>query len=167
MMMTEPKLEDRSEQTYLGIRTMASIREMSKVIPKVLNELFPWLDKHGVKPTGAPFVRFHVIDMANKMDIELGVPVAGDITGDGRVKPGVLPAGRYATTVYTGVKNAYKANAALIAWAEKQGLKWDRWDEETGDAFRGRYETFLTGPEDDPDNKKWQTEVAIKIADPV
>lgn len=165
-MMTPPKLEDRTEQSYLGIRTPAGMREMSKVIPKVLGELFAWLDTNGVAPAGPPILRFHVIDMAKKMDIELGVPVSGNVSGDDRVKPGVLPAGRYATTVYTGVKNAVKANAALIDWAQKQGLQWDRWDEETGDAFRSRYETFLTGPEDNPDNKTWETEVAIKIADP-
>ena len=53
----------------------------------------------------------------------------------------------------------------LIAWAAAQGIQWDRWDAELGDAFGGRVEFMLDGPEDDPDPANWKTEVAIKLAD--
>lgn len=166
MKLTEPKLEDRKEQGYMGIRTQVTMDEMSPgVIPQLIGEVFGWLEKHDVAPGGAPFMRFHVINMAANMDIEIGVPVASDQAGDDRVRPGVLPAGRYASLIYTGVTNGMPANKALLDWGAEQGLVWDRWDVEEGDAFRSRFESFLTGPEDDPDPANWETEVAIRLAD--
>ena len=160
----EPKLEERSGRHYLGIRTQVPMRKLSKVIPQLLGEVFGWLGARGVAPAGAPFIRYHVIDMAGKMDVALGVPVGHAVSGDERVSAGVLPAGRYAALVYTDVKNGVKANKALLDWGAAQGLRWDRWDVEHGDAFGGRYESFLTDPADEPNPAKWETEVAIRLA---
>jgi effector-binding domain-containing protein len=163
-MITKPKLEDRAEQHYVGIRTQVPSSKFKKIIPQFLDELFAWLGKQSVSPAGAPFMRYHVINMAGNMDVELGVPVASAQVGDERVSPGVIPAGRYAALVYSGV-TGIKGNKALVEWAAKSGIKWDRWDVENGDAFRSRIEYFLTDPAEEPDKKKWETEVAIRLAD--
>ena len=34
-----------------------------------------------------------------------------------------------------------------------------------GDAFGSRVEFFITDPDDEPDPKKWETQVAIRLAD--
>jgi len=163
-MINEPKLEDRAEQPYVGIRTQAPMHELGIVIPQLLGEVFAWLGTYGVAPAGAPFIRYHVIDMAAKLDIELGVPVAGALSGEGRVSAGVLPAGRYATLVYTGVENGINGNAALLDWGAAKGLVWDTWVTENGDGFGARFESFLTDPAEEPDQAKWETEVAIRLA---
>jgi effector-binding domain-containing protein len=163
-MISKPKLEDRAEQQYVGIRTQVPPSKFKKIIPQFLDELFAWVGKHGMEPAGAPFMRYHVINMAGNMDVELGVPVATAVQGDGRVAPGVIPAGRYASLVYSGV-TGIQGNKALIEWAVKNNIAWDRWDDPNGDAFRSRVEYFLTNPEDEPDRKKWETEVAIRVAD--
>jgi hypothetical protein len=103
--------------------------------------------------------------MAADMDVELGVPVASPLSGDGRVSAGVLPAGRYASLVYTGVKNGVKANTALLDWGKQQQLTWDKWSVENGDAFGARIESFLTDPAAQADQTKWETEVAIRLKD--
>jgi effector-binding domain-containing protein len=164
MTTTTPKLEDRTEQPYVGIRTQVSTSQFKKIIPEFLGELFGWLEKQGVAPAGAPFMRYHVINMAGKMDVELGVPVAAAVQGDGRIVAGEIPAGRYASLVYSGV-TGIAGNKALIEWAGKNEVKWDRWDDPNGDANRSRVEYFLTDPAEEPDRKKWETEVAIKVAD--
>ena len=164
-MTTEPKVESRGEQHYMGIRTQVPMKGMSKAIRQLLSEVFAWLEKKGVSPAGPPFIRFHVIDMEALMDIELCVPVAHALEGDGRVSPGVLPAGEYASLMYTGVRNGIKANGALLNWGAEQGLVWDKWDTDKGDAFGGRAEFFLTDPAEEPDQAKWKTEVAIRLAD--
>jgi hypothetical protein len=38
-------------------------------------------------------------------------------------------------------------------------------DDIKGDAFASRVEFYLTDPDDEPNMSKWQTEVAIKLAD--
>ncbi len=165
MKITDPKIEERREQPYMGIRTEATMKELPKVIPDLLEEVFDWLNQHGLAPAGPPLIRYYVIDMAAQMDIELGVPVSHAVPGDSRVTPRVIPAGRYASLVYTGVKNGIQGNGALIDWAAQKGIQWDRWDDEKGDAFGGRFEFFLDGPQDDPDPANWRTEVAFRVAE--
>jgi effector-binding domain-containing protein len=164
-MNTEPKLDNRNAQPYAGIRTQVSMQELSKLIPQLLGETFGWLGQHGIAPVGAPFIRYHVIDMAANMDIEIGVPVASAVSGDGHVSAGVLPAGRYGSLVYTGVSNGIEGNKALLDWGAAKGIKWDTYESDKGDGFGARYETFLTNPDDEPDPAKWETEVAIRLAD--
>jgi effector-binding domain-containing protein len=165
-MITGPKLENRTEQHYMGIRTKAAISELSSVIPQLHDEVHRWLDAQGLAPSGAPFIRYHVINMAENLDIELGWPVARTLTGNERVKAGILPAGRYGTVLYTGdYSGLMEANRVLVDWAKAEGIVWDRWDDEHGDAFRSRYEVYITDPGNEPDPAKWETEVAIKLAD--
>ncbi|HZO90190.1 MAG TPA: GyrI-like domain-containing protein [Chthonomonadaceae bacterium] len=116
-----------------------------------------------METSGPPFLRYHVIDMAGDMDIEVGFPVATPHAGEGRVSAGVLPAGRYANLIYIG--SGLAGNKALIEWARANNLAFDRWDDEKGDAFRSRYEAYLTDPRVGPRKTKWEVEVAIKLAD--
>jgi effector-binding domain-containing protein len=164
-MIGQPSIEDRREQAYVGIRTQMPIRELGNTIPSLLDELFAWLGQRNIGPDGPPFIRYHVVDMEALMDVELGVPVAAAQSGDDRVRPGLLPAGRYATLIYTGLQNGIAGNKALLDWGKQQGLTWDRWKVEAGDAFGARYESYLTNPDDEPDPDKWETEVAIRLTD--
>jgi effector-binding domain-containing protein len=165
-MLTEPKLDNRAQQPYVGIRTQVTIPEMPAAIDKAFPELFAWLGGQGIAPVGAPFIRYHVINMADKLDIEMGIPVAAAVSGAGHIVGDVLPAGRYAALVHTGdYSGLMAATRVLIEWAKAQGIAWDRWDAANGDAFRSRYESYLTNPAEVPDPAKWQTEIAIKLAD--
>ena len=162
---TKPIIDERPERHTAGIRLKAPIRDFKKIIPPTLTEVLGWVREHGVQTGDPPFMRLYVIDMDGEMDLELGVPVARPIQPDGRITPGVLPAGRYASLIYTGRDRGYAGNSVLIRWGQKQGLEWDHWDDPAGDAFACRYESFLTDPAEEPDHKKWKTEVAIKLAD--
>jgi hypothetical protein len=159
----KPKIDNRPERLYVGIRTLAPFKGMSKVVTRISKELDQWLKAEGVETSGPPFLRFHVIDMRGTMDITFGVPVPRPILVDGAVTAGVLPAGRYASLVYSG--GGIAGNRALIEWVRGQGLAFDRWDTEQGDNFRSRYETYLTDPKIEPRKTRWQVEVAIKLAD--
>ena len=141
----EPKINQRTGQPTMGIRIQVPMKGMSKEITKMSKELSAWAEKRSLKPAGPPFLRYHVIDMAGEMDIEYGIPVAEamaeEMLPDGKtVRAGALPAGRYASLIYSG--SGYTGNKTLIEWASANGLAWDRWDDEKGDAFRSRYEFF-------------------------
>jgi effector-binding domain-containing protein len=107
--------------------------------------------------------------MQGKMEIETAVPVAAPVTGDNRVIVDVLPAGRYATLIYTGPYEGdglMRATADLLAWAEKKGIVWDKWQVgTTGEGWKARVERYLTDPDEEPDPSKWETELAFKLAD--
>lgn len=162
-MFSEPMVKDRGEQHYVAIRTQATMNNLDTVIPQGIGEVAAWLGKRGVAPTGAPFVRYLVIDMEALLEIEVGFPVANALVGDGRVDAGVLPAGRYASLVYTGIDNGIQGNWELLKWGAEQGLVWDSWQTEQGEAFGARFETFLTNPDEEPNRARWETEVAIRV----
>lgn len=167
MSVTEPKIEKRAAQPSVGIRLKAKPEELGNVIPQTHDELAQWMAKHNIQPSGAPFVRYHVINMAEQLDIEMGFPVASEVTGDERVTASTIPAGEYAFVLYTGdYDGLMEANRVLVDWAKDNGVKWDNWDTgDGGDAFRSRFENYFTDPADEPDPAKWETEVTIKLAD--
>ena len=165
-MISEPTIQDRTEQPYVAIRARAQMRELDRVIAQLLGEVGAWLGQHGVAPAGAPFVRYLVVDMEGDLDIEVGFPVASASDGSGRVTAGVLPGGRYASIIHTGHYDGVRgANMALIDWAARQGLVWDTRPAEHGQGFSARLETYHTDPAREPDPAKWETEVAIRLAD--
>ena len=168
MKTTEPKLENRSEQPYVGIRSQVPMGEMPNIIPQHIDEVAGWLGQQGVEPDGPPIIRYHSCpteaSMAGMLDIAVGWPVAKPLTGNGRIVADALPAGQYASLVYTGVENGVPANGLLIDWANDNGIQWNSWDVELGEAFAGRVEYLLDGPDDDPDPANWDTEVAILTA---
>jgi effector-binding domain-containing protein len=162
-MIGQPKIEERAEQPYLGIRFQASYRGMFAQVNKQFKMLDKWLRQHGVTPAGPHFLRYHVIDMAGDMDIEVGVPVATPLPGDELVKPGQLPAGRYASLIYNGLGLA--ANKALLEWIRANHLALDKWADPKGDAFGCRYEAYLTDPKNEPRKKQWEIELAMKLVE--
>ena len=159
----KPKIDTRPEQIYMGIRALAPFKGMSKVVDQISKEMNSWIKEHNVAPAGPPFLRFHVIDMRGTMDITYGIPVRKALPADGQIMADVLPAGRYASLIYTG--GGIAGNRALIEWVRGKGLDFDRWDTEAGDNFRSRYESYLTDPKTEHRKTKWEIEVAIKLRD--
>ena len=161
-MLTEPKLEQRKAQPYVGIRSRVTAQELGTVLPPLSDEVYAWLKKKGVEPSGPPFWRYLIVDMEKKLEIDVGLPVASAIPGDGRILADILPAGRYATAVHTGHPDELEgATAALLDWAEKRGIEW--WLD--GERWAGRIEWYLSDPAAEPDMHKWKTELAFLTLD--
>ena len=160
-MTTEPKIDERTEQPYLGIRSVTPWQQLPTVIPQFIGQVFGFLDQHGIQPRGAPFIRYHVINMESSLDIEIGVPIEEAAPGNGRIKPSTLPAGRYVSLVHIGpYDQLMQANATLLDWAKNNGLALDQRPTPKGDAFGARYESYLSRPDEKPE----RTEVAIRLA---
>ncbi len=165
-MISEPRIVERREQRYVGIRGTVAMGEIGAFIEGSFPELFADLDAQGVEPTGPPFLRYNVIDMDAGLEIEVGVPVEAHIPDHGRVFAAVLPAGRYGTLTYTGeYAGLVDANEALQRWARDEGLEWAWSETDRGDRFESRLEVYLTDPAAEPDPEKWETEVAYLLAD--
>jgi effector-binding domain-containing protein len=163
--MDEPRLVTRPEQPYVGIRDVVSMDTIGRVADRI-GELIGWLAARGAEPAGAPFLRYWVIDMPARLDVEAGVPVATSLDGEGDVAPGTLPAGRYATVTHHGHPNELVgAITELLAWADEQGLAWDAHEVADGTAWGCRLEAFLTNPMEQPDMSQWDTDLVFKLAD--
>jgi effector-binding domain-containing protein len=165
-MLTEPKIERRAEQHYVGIRSHVAMSEIATVLPPLISEVFAWLGQRHVTPAGPPFFRYRVVDMSGRLDIDVGVPVATSVPGDHRVIADTLPGGLYATVIYTGnPAQLVEANASLQQWGSRKGLKWQTSEGERGTMWASRLEIYLTDPATEPNPNKWQTEIAYLIAD--
>jgi hypothetical protein len=106
-------------------------------------------------------LRYLVIDMTAELEIELAVPVGAPVAGSGRVRPGVLPEGRYAMIRHTGPYDGLiVSNAALQKWAREHGAEFDTQDTARGSAWRSRAEHYLTDPSKEPDPATWEVDVA-------
>ena len=164
-MINKPKLENRPEQPYVGIRACVMMKELGVVLPPLHNQLVDWMEEQGIEPVGAPFFRYLVIDMEKGFDMEVGVPVASFIETQGNIRSGVLPAGSYATLVHMGHYSGLReATQALLVWAAANGVEWHATISGGSEAWEARLEIYRNvGLEKNPE--KWETELAFLTAD--
>jgi effector-binding domain-containing protein len=163
-MAATPTIEVRPEMPYVGIRDTVTMTTFSKIADRFL-EVFGWIAERGLTPAGAPFFRYHVIDMEGDLDLEIGVPLDSPVPGSGDVTSGVVPAGRYVTLSHTGHPDQLiGVTAELLAWADAQGLAWDMTPTPAGEKWASRLETYFTDPREQPDMSKWVVELAFKLA---
>jgi effector-binding domain-containing protein len=164
-MSATPEITERPDQPYVAIRAQVSMQELAGLGSRI-GDVFGWLGARGVRPAGAPFFKYNVIDMDRQLEVEAGVPTAAQLDGDDEVVAGVIPAGRYATVRYVGHPDGLLgATGALLDWAAANGLRWDRWQADDGEHWRARVEIYRTDPGDEPDMSKWETQLAFRLAD--
>jgi effector-binding domain-containing protein len=160
-----PEIMQRAAEDYAGISawvTMTTIGSVADRIP----ELFGWLGARGIAPAGAPFFRYHVVDMERQLHVEAGVPVASPAEDDGDVRAGKLPAGQFVVMTHTGAPDTLQAaTAELLAWADARGLAFELSRTDAGEEWGCRLERYLTDPAEQPDPSKWQTQLAFRLAD--
>ena len=148
MAIPEPRLEYRKAQPYVAIRGGVAMKEIGIVLPPLNREVFLWLQKQGMKPTGAPFWRYVLVDMAKKLEIDVALPVGALLRGGERIVADVLPAGVYVTALYVGHPDGLmQATADLLSWAEAEGIEWRM----NGPRWGGRIERYLSDPSAEPD----------------
>jgi effector-binding domain-containing protein len=162
-MIAKPKLESRNRKHYAAIRKQVFV-PFGDQLPLLWNEVHAWLASRDMTPAGPPFIRYITTDMSKGLDIEVGFPVACNLASDNRISTGAFPAGIYATFIYSGPyenEGIVKATAFLLDWGKQNSLAWQTSILGETEIWESRVEFYLTDPEQEPDPKKWQTELAI------
>lgn len=154
---------EKPERSYLGIRLNTPFGGMFAVITKALKELRKWSRANSLSEAGPYFVRYYHCDMQDIMDVEVGLMTNSGHAGQGHIKPGSLPKGRYATLVYKG--NGLRGNQALMKWATENGIKFDPLVPNAVESYVCRYEAYLTDYRVESRKLLWDVELSIKIAD--
>jgi len=145
--------------TTVRMDTLATAGQLNGVV-------FGWLAQHDVAPAGPPFWKYNVIDMASQLELEVGVATATPVISDDRITGGELPAGRYLETTFHGHPDGLEqATADLLAYADAEGLTFDRSDSPSGDRWAARLEYYLNDPDDEPDMTQWDTVLSFKLSD--
>ena len=167
--MTDPttptyEVVHRAAQPAATVTRTVTMATMSEVA----DELLPLIDRlaaRGQAPSGPAFLRYLVIGMAGEMVVQAGVPVAVPVEEDGHVQTDELPAGDYLRTVHVGPYDGLEAaTGALLAHAEREGLRFDQRDSDAGEVWAGRLEWYETNPAEEPDPARWVTRLELKLA---
>ncbi len=123
------------------------------------------LSQHGQTPAGAPLLRYLVIDMANDMVVQAGIPVAERLEVVDGIEADALPAGRYASTTHMGSYDGlYNATRGLLQWAGEQGLHFDKHPSDKGEVWGSRIEWYESNPAEQPDPGEWVTRLTFRLA---
>lgn len=159
-----PTIVDRVEQPYVAIRAMVTMRTIPEIADR-FPEVFGWLAGQGIAPIDAPFFRYNVIDMDQRLEMEAGVPIDAVVTGEGDIFAGVLPEGRYATVTHVGhPSELVEVTAKLLEWGAAEGLTWDMTETSSGQRWGCRLELMLTNPAVEPDMTRWETRLMFRLA---
>jgi effector-binding domain-containing protein len=166
-MITEPKIEKRKKQNYVAIRMAVPI-PFGKYLGPAWSEVQAWLQNKGIdnSVSGPAIIRYLTTDMSKELDIDVGFLVDKPIKGDERIISDVLPAGSYATLIYTGSykgKGVYKANVAMVEWAQENKVKWSIHKQKGVEWWNGRVEIYWSDPAIEKDPKKYKTELAFMV----
>jgi effector-binding domain-containing protein len=103
------------------MRVTTTKGEIGKTIGELLSRLGEFVERNGGGAAGPPYARyFRWSD--DGVDVEIGIPVARPISGEGQVVAGELPGGEVARTLhlgpYDGLTDTYDA---LHEWITGQG----------------------------------------------
>ncbi len=163
--MSNYEVVQREAIPYAAIAIAVPMERLATAGP-LNGVVFDWLAQHHVAPVGPPFWKYNVIDMAGQLQLEVGVATATPATADDRVSVGELPAGRYLETTYHGHPDGLlQATSDLLAYADAQGLTFDKADSPTGERWAARLEYYLSDPDDQPDMAQWDTTLSFKLTD--
>ncbi|RNF39475.1 GyrI-like domain-containing protein [Planococcus salinus] len=162
--MTEPIIEKRIEQPYVGIPIYATLLDWDKV-NALISEIFDWLDRKDIEPVGPPFYRYWVIGgIDENYELEVGVPVERMVTGNSRIIASSIPGGSYVTAKHRGHPDLLEYSLEVLEqWSKREELEFDkRWEGED-EIWTGRFEFYLTDPDEEPDLDKWEIEIAFLL----
>lgn len=162
--ISEPFVEERTEQPYVGISVLAGSSEWEE-INRLVGELFDWLKVKKIKPAGAPFFRYWCMaDSNGNYKMEVGVPVKRMVTGDHQVVVGYIPGGSYVTALHKGhPDHLEKSLTALEQWAVQEGLDIDKRWEGRDEIWNGRFEFYVTNADRQTDLNNWAIEIAFLL----
>ncbi len=148
-MIEPPEIVQTSAQSAAIIRLTIPREEIRNVMGPGMAELMSAVAAQGLTPAGPVFSHHLRMDPAI-FDMEIGVPVTAPVSAAGRVEAGQLPAATVARTVYHGsYENLGPAWGELNAWITAEGHT----------PAPDLWESYLAGPESNPDPDTWRTEL--------
>jgi effector-binding domain-containing protein len=154
---------DKPARSYLGIRFETPFDGMFAQVTISLKELRKWSNANGLADEGPYFLRYYHTDMKGMMDVEVGLLTSSGLPGQGRIQPGSLPQGRYASLVYRG--NGLRGNQAMMKWAADHAVRFDRPAAGDAESYLCRYEAYLTDYRSESRKLLWDIELSIKVAE--
>jgi effector-binding domain-containing protein len=146
---------DEPVRTALVVRRVVRMDELPEFFAEAFGRCVEAATSLHKEIGGAPFAWYHGAPTTT-IDVSAGLPVEY-LTGE--LPPGVeaveRPGGRAVTAVHVGhFDTLHETYQAVEAWMAEHDL-------EAGD---DAWEEYLTDPESEPDQSKWETRVVLPLA---
>jgi effector-binding domain-containing protein len=134
----EISIEQVEPRTIASVRRRAAPEQLSTVVPAACGEVWDFVRARGIADPGR-LVALYRAGEDGRLDVEVGVEVAGPFTGDGEVSCSAIPGGAVATTVHIGPYDRLgAAHEAISEWCRRNhrewaGLNWEiygHWDDD-------------------------------------
>ena len=149
-MIEQPEIAETIEQPAAVIRLTIPRAEIREAMGPAMAEVMRAVAAQGLTPAG-PMFSHHFRMFPDVFDFEVGLPVAGPVKPTGRVVPGALPAAKVVRTVYQGAYEGLgDAWQAFGDWLSANGHA----------TLPDHWESYVAGPESDPDPAAWRTELS-------
>jgi len=117
------EIKEQHAQPTVSIRTKTSLSKLPEVIHKSYDAIEKHIAKVGGTNAGAPFVIYYNMDI-NDLDVELGFPVAKNISEYHEVKNSQTPAGKALEFTHVGPYNELeKAYRPAMTWIKESNFK--------------------------------------------
>lgn len=153
MPMLSTTLRTLDPQPALIIRARIPRSELAATIGRSLGRIVPHALSRGGVLTGPPFARYPEFG-AGEITVEVGMPLAAPVEGDGDIESFTLPGGPTAVAVHGGPYTQLSATFAAF----------ERWIGEQGRTPAGPpWEVYVTDPADHPDPNDWRTEICWPV----
>jgi effector-binding domain-containing protein len=134
------ELKEQAAQPTLTVRATTPVQGLPQVLGQAYGAIAQCLGQMGEQSAGPPFVLYHNMDM-QALDIEAGFVVTRKLSGQGQVQAGEIPAGQFASVLYTGpYDQCGPAYEALTQFIQASGRK----------ATGVSYEFYLNDPQQTP-----------------
>jgi effector-binding domain-containing protein len=148
-MNTEIKVIEIEPKDALTIRETVPNALIPQKMGQIFGELMAFFGKSGVMAAGPPFALYHAFD-EEKVDMEVGFPVVGLRSGEGRVKPCTLPGGKVVTATHVGpYDKIVDTYMEMQKWIEQKGFR----------AKKEMWECYMNDPDTAKDPSEYITEV--------
>jgi effector-binding domain-containing protein len=146
------EVKDLPARHVAMIRVTTTPDKMGQTFGEVIPELWAYLEKEGVQPSGPSFGVFH--SYGEEVGMEAGFPVETPVKGEGRVMGGRLDAATCAVTWHEGsYATIGEAHRALEGWIKDNGR------EQAGPPW----EVYWEGPGSGKSPSEFRTEVGYPI----
>jgi effector-binding domain-containing protein len=128
--------------------------EIGEAMSRAFPAIFEAVGAAGATPAGPPMARY--FDFGDPIiDFECAIPVAAPFAGHGDVQPSSVGGGEAAVCLHVGPYDTISQTwEAMTAWVGEQGRS----------PGGPGWESYLTGPDEEPDPSKWVTEVCMPLA---
>lgn len=153
MPLLSSTLRTLNAQPAVVIRSRIGRDQIAATIGASLGRIVPYALGAGATLAGQPFARYPEFGPGSPV-IEVGMPLAAPVAGQGDIESFELPAGLTAVGVHGGAyTHLHESFAALEKWIAAQHLL------PAGPAW----EVYVNDPAEHPDPADWRTEICWPV----